>query len=101
MILCAIGGDDTYRLLPHLFDHDQLKNALSDKIFLGFSDTTMNHLMLHKLGLKTFYGQAFLPDICELDGQMLPCTEHCFAELLRTGTIAEHGGKRRSWDEAK
>ena len=21
MILCAIGGDDTYRLLPHLFEH--------------------------------------------------------------------------------
>ncbi len=21
MILCAIGGDDTYRLLPYLFDH--------------------------------------------------------------------------------
>ncbi|MEG1073176.1 MAG: LD-carboxypeptidase [Oscillospiraceae bacterium] len=89
MILCAIGGDDTYRLLPYLFDHDQLKNALSDKIFLGFSDTTMNHLMLHKLGLKTFYGQAFLPDICELDRRMLPYTERYFAELLRTGTIAE------------
>lgn len=22
MILCAIGGDDTYRLLPYLFDHN-------------------------------------------------------------------------------
>ena len=22
MILCAIGGDDTYRLLPYLFDND-------------------------------------------------------------------------------
>lgn len=26
--------------------------------FLGFSDTTINHFMLHKVGLKTFYGQA-------------------------------------------
>ena len=24
MILCAIGGDDTYRLLPYLFEHDEL-----------------------------------------------------------------------------
>ena len=24
MILCAIGGDDTYRLLPYLFENDQL-----------------------------------------------------------------------------
>ena len=56
MILCAIGGDDTYRLLPYLFENDQLKKVIKQKIFLGFSDTTMNHLMLHKLGIKTFIG---------------------------------------------
>lgn len=89
MILCAIGGDDTYRLLPYLFDHDELKNAVSEKIFLGFSDTTMNHLMLHKVGLNTFYGQAFLSDICELDQQMLPYTKQYFEELISTGTIRE------------
>ena len=64
MILCAIGGDDTYRLLPYLFGNDELKNAVNSKIFLGFSDTTINHFMLHKLGIKTFYGQSFLADIC-------------------------------------
>ena len=46
MILCAIGGDDTYRLLPYLFGRDELRNAVSDKVFLGFSDTTVNHFML-------------------------------------------------------
>ena len=71
MILCAIGGDDTYRLLPYLFENDQLQKVIKPKIFLGFSDTTMNHLMLHKLGVKTFYGQSFLADICELDKEML------------------------------
>lgn len=70
MILCAIGGDDTYRLLPYLFENDQLQKVIKPKIFLGFSDTTMNHLMLHKLGIKTFYGQSFLADICELDKEM-------------------------------
>lgn len=89
MILCAIGGDDTYRLLPYLFDHDKLHKAVTDKIFLGFSDTTVNHMMLHKVGLPTFYGQAFLPDVCELGPAMLPYTERYFAELLRTGTIRE------------
>lgn len=89
MILCAIGGDDTYRLLPYLFDHNELREGVTDKIFLGFSDTTVNHMMLHKVGLPTFYGQAFLPDICELSPAMLPYTEHYFAELLRTGTIQE------------
>ena len=89
MILCAIGGDDTYRLLPYLFEHDELKNAVKDKIFLGFSDTTFNHLMLHKVGLNTFYGQAFLPDVCELESEMLPYTKQYFLELIETGKIRE------------
>lgn len=87
MILCAIGGDDTYKLLPYLFDNDELKRVVKQKIFLGFSDTTMNHLMLHKLGIKTFYGQSFLADLCELDEYMLPYTEKYFVELIRTGKI--------------
>jgi len=89
MILCAIGGDDTYRLLPYLFEHGELQRAVSDKIFLGFSDTTINHLMLHKVGVRSFYGQAFLPDVCELDAQMLPYTRQYFEQLLQYGTIRE------------
>lgn len=89
MILCAIGGDDTYRLLPYLFENNELKNVVNDKIFLGFSDTTMNHLMLHKLGIKTFYGQSFLADICELENEMLSYSKRYFEELITTGTIKE------------
>lgn len=89
MILCAIGGDDTYRLLPYLFEENRLADAAADKVFLGFSDTTINHLMLHKVGMKTFYGQSFLADICELDRDMLPYTKKYFEELVRTGTIRE------------
>ncbi len=89
MILCAIGGDDTYRLLPYLFDHDELADAVTDKVFLGFSDTTLNHLMLHKVGLRTFYGQAFLPDLCEIGPQMHPYTRKYFEELVTTGRIRE------------
>ncbi|MBQ6233956.1 MAG: LD-carboxypeptidase [Clostridia bacterium] len=89
MILCAIGGDDTYRLLPYLFDHNELADAVTDKVFLGFSDTTINHLMLHKVGLRTFYGQAFFSDICELGPQMHPYTRKYFEELISTGGIRE------------
>ena len=92
MILCAIGGDDTYRLLPYLFDHQELQGAAAQargKVFLGFSDTTINHFMLRKAGLNTFYGQAFLPDVCELSQDMLPYTKAYFETLLRTGTIQE------------
>ena len=55
-------------------------------MFLGFSDSTVNHLMLHKLGLNSFYGQAFLPDVCELAPDMLPYTRAYFEELIATGT---------------
>ena len=43
MILCAIGGNDTYRLLPYLFENDQLQKVIKQKIFLGFSDTTLHY----------------------------------------------------------
>ena len=89
MILCAIGGDDTYRLLPYLFENNELKMAVKQKIFLGFSDTTMNHFMLNKVGIKTFYGQAFLPDVCELSNEMLPYSKRFFEELINTGKIKE------------
>lgn len=89
VILCAIGGDDTYRLLPYLFGNDELKKVASNKPFLGFSDTTVNHFMLHKLGIPTFYGQSFLADVCELEKTMLPYTEHYFREFLENGTIRE------------
>ena len=85
----AIGGDDTYRLLPFLFEHNELADAVSDKVFLGFSDTTINHFMLHKVGMKTFYGQSFLADVCELDKDMLPYTKKYFEELISTGMIKE------------
>ena len=89
MILCAIGGDDTFRRLPYLFDHDELWEAVSQKVFLGFSDTTINHFMLHKVGLNTFYGQSFLTDVCELGPEMLPYSRRYFEELISTGGVRE------------
>lgn len=91
MILCAIGGDDTYRLLPYLFDNNELAEAVkgTNKVFLGFSDTTINHFMFHKVGMPTFYGQAFLCDLCEIAPDMLPYTKKYFQELITTGTVKE------------
>lgn len=89
MIFCAIGGEDTYRIAPYLFENDALKKVLCQKIFLGFSDSTMNHLMLHKLGLSTFYGQSFLADTCDIAPEIFAYTRHYFEELLETGTVSE------------
>lgn len=101
LILCAIGGEDTYRLLPYLFENKELEKVIRQKPFLGFSDTTMNHLMLHKLGFQSFYGQAFLPDICELEEEMLPYTEHYFKELITTGKISEITASDLWYEERK
>lgn len=83
-IIVAIGGDDTYRTIPYLMRDEEFKEAVREhpKIFIGFSDTTNNHLMLNKLGLATFYGPCFLADIAELDNEMLPYTAEYFGKLF-------------------
>ncbi|KRM90632.1 S66 family peptidase [Liquorilactobacillus cacaonum] len=75
-IFCAIGGDDTYRLLPYLLEDSDFIDAVqkNPKLFSGFSDTTINHLMFYKLKLQTFYGPNFLNDLAELDKTMIPYT---------------------------
>ncbi len=58
-IICAIGGEDTIRILPYI-NFDTIKN--NPKIFLGYSDCTVNHFMMHKAGLVSFYGPTILTD---------------------------------------
>lgn len=83
-IISAIGGDDTYKLIPYLMEDEEFKQAVihHPKIFTGFSDTTNNHLMLNKLGLSTFYGPCLLADIAELDQEMLPYTKEYFEKFF-------------------
>ena len=56
-VFCAIGGDDTIRLLPWV-DFDVLHD--NPKIFTGFSDTTTNHFMMYKAGLMSYYGASLM-----------------------------------------
>lgn len=84
-IVCAIGGDDTYRLLPYLLEDETFIHnvQVSPKLFTGFSDTTINHLMFYQLGMQSFYGPNFLNDLAELDQEMLPYTKHTFMNYFR------------------
>lgn len=84
-IMCAIGGDETYRTIPYLMEDEEFKEAVkkNPKIFTGFSDTTNNHLMLNKLGLTTFYGPCVLIDLAELDDKMLPYTRAYFEKFFK------------------
>ena len=79
-VKCAIGGDDTYRLLPYLMEDLEFINAVKKhpKLFTGFSDTTINHLMFYKLGLTTYYGTNFICDLGEISHEMIPYTKKAF-----------------------
>lgn len=83
-IICAIGGDDTYKTIPYLMDDKEFVDAVKNnpKIFMGFSDTTNNHIMLNRLGLSTFYGPCLLVDLAELDTEMLPYTKKYFEKFF-------------------
>ena len=83
-IITAIGGDDTYRTIPYLMDDLEFVEGVKNnpKIFSGFSDTTINHLMFYKLGLKTFYGPCAMIDLAELDNDMLPYTKEHFEMFI-------------------
>ncbi len=61
-IICAIGGDDTIRTLPYI-DLDVIRNH--PKVFMGYSDTTVNHLMMNKAGIVSFYGPTITVEFGE------------------------------------
>lgn len=90
-IFTAIGGIDTFRTYEYLMTDEEFINNVRNnpKIFLGFSDTTMNHLMFYRLGLETFYGPSIIADFAELDNDMLPYTKKYFELLLQDNTEYE------------
>lgn len=83
-IICAIGGEDTFRLAPYLFNDPDFITAIQQhpKLFTGFSDTTVDHLMLRRLGLVTYYGPNLLNDLAELGPDLLPYTRQTWAHYL-------------------
>lgn len=102
-IICAIGGDDTHLLTDYLLSDQEFINNVktNPKLFLGFSDTTVNHLIFYKLGLNTFYGQAFLTEFGELEDEMLEYSKNNFLSLIEgnpdlTVTSSKEWYKERS-----
>ena len=90
-IICAIGGDDTYRTLPYLMEDGEFLKAVekSPKLFTGFSDTTINHLMVHRLGMQSFYGPNFLCDLGDMGKEMLPYTKDAFLTYFQGKDLRE------------
>jgi muramoyltetrapeptide carboxypeptidase LdcA involved in peptidoglycan recycling len=67
-IFATIGGDDSIRLLPFV---DFSIIAQNPKIFMGYSDTTISHLMCNQAGLVSFYGPSIMAEFAE-NGGMFP-----------------------------
>lgn len=84
-IVCAIGGDDTYSLLPYLMEDIEFveKVRKNPKLFTGFSDTTVNHFMFYKFGMTSYYGPCFICDLGEMEKEMLPYTKLAFEGYLK------------------
>lgn len=76
-IISAIGGDDSCRILRYV---DSAVIKRNPKIFLGFSDSTITHLLCLKAGLTSFYGPSLLVGFAE-NGGMFP---YQVADIKRT-----------------
>ncbi|MEG0240475.1 MAG: LD-carboxypeptidase [Anaerorhabdus sp.] len=77
-IFCAIGGDDTIRILPYI-DFDIIKN--NPKIFMGYSDTTINHFMMYKAEVVSFYGPSIMCEFGEYV-KMFDYTQKAVEDIL-------------------
>lgn len=77
-VFCAIGGDDTIRTLPYI-DFEIIKN--NPKIFMGYSDSTINHFMMYKAGLVSFYGPSVMCEFGEYV-KMFDYTEKAVKDIL-------------------
>lgn len=61
-IFSCIGGDDSIRLLPYI-DYQVIRE--NPKVFIGYSDTTISHLICYKAGISSFYGASILAELAE------------------------------------
>lgn len=77
-IISMIGGEETIRLIPYI-DYEIIKD--NPKIFMGYSDTTVNHFMMYKAGVTSYYGPAILSEFAE-NGKMFEYTEKYIWETL-------------------
>lgn len=94
-IFCAIGGDDSIRLLPYI-DYEVIKK--NPKIFMGYSDSTINHLMMYKAGLGSFYGPSIMCEFGEY-GKMFDYTVNAVQKVLFEDTVGYQIKSSPKWSK--
>ena len=61
-IICMMGGDDSYRVLPYI-DLNVIKD--NPKVFMGYSDITSWMAVFAKAGIRAYYGPNLLTPIAQ------------------------------------
>lgn len=82
-IFSCIGGDESIRMLPFI-DFDIIRN--NPKIFIGYSDSTITHMICLKAGISSFYGPSILAEFAE-NVNMFDYTKHWLKKVLFDNSI--------------
>lgn len=77
-IFSCIGGYESVRMLPYI-DFDVIRN--NPKIFIGYSDTTITHMLCYKAGISSFYGASILAEFGE-NVEMFDYTKYWIEKTL-------------------
>lgn len=85
-IISCIGGNESIRMLPFI-DFDVISK--NPKVFMGYSDTTISHLICFKAGISSIYGPALLTDFAENVAMHQYTTTHINKTIFTTETIGE------------
>ena len=93
-IISTIGGDDSIRLLPYL-DLDTIR--ANPKIFVGYSDTTITHLVCFLAGLVSFYGPSIMAGFGENGGMFPYMVESVRRTLFSSTPVGEIGPSTGGW----
>jgi muramoyltetrapeptide carboxypeptidase LdcA involved in peptidoglycan recycling len=96
-IISIIGGDDSIRTVRYL-DLDVI--AANPKVFTGYSDTTIQHLVHRKAGVGSFYGMAVLTTAAE-PGGITDFSAESFRRTLMVGEPVGRLSPASSWTEER
>lgn len=87
-IICMMGGDDSYRVLPYI-DLNVIKN--NPKVFMGYSDITSWMAVFAKACIRTCYDSNLLTPITQpvaLDNYTKEATTKCLFSTEIIGDVS-------------
>lgn len=93
-IFSTIGGDDSIRLLPFL-DLKVIRD--NPKVFMGYSDTTISHLICYRAGLISFYGPSIMAEFAENGGMFPYMIQSLRRTLFSSGVVGEVRSSTDGW----